>query len=364
MSDPDSQSQILTWDDDALVRQVGRALIDSGLGDEMSLFSPGRPVWSADTVGELYELYNEHLDYGAGTFLDKLRGQIGHGSDEVKLLTAELLTLHALPLFNLKATTKRERIGEILSWMSEPVPLPAEVSAAFEQYSWNGGHGAHSMIWKWLADAASFVRSWWDLPEAERVQALDDPWKWLGADRPFYSGKHKKHGMNLQVIASPAGDILWVSGPLPGSVHDKKAEWIWGVLAELRRRPAWSSWPTRATRAAAHAKSPVQGGRTSRNPRKTPTAPTRNCAHPASAPTPSSRPGASCASSAAAPGAPGSSPRPSTFFRPVRQTQDEKHSVCARKAVTKFASSRWRTDRSGTGRGFPSQNRIAAALRN
>jgi DDE superfamily endonuclease/Helix-turn-helix of DDE superfamily endonuclease len=55
----------------------------------------------------------------------------------------------------------------------------------------------------------------------------------LAADRPFYSGKHKKHGMNLQVIASPRGDILWVSGPLPGSVHDKKAEWIWGVLAEL-----------------------------------------------------------------------------------------------------------------------------------
>jgi hypothetical protein len=55
----------------------------------------------------------------------------------------------------------------------------------------------------------------------------------VAADRPFYSGKHKKHGMNLQVIASPDGDIVWVSGALPGSVHDKKAEWIWGVLAEL-----------------------------------------------------------------------------------------------------------------------------------
>ena len=55
----------------------------------------------------------------------------------------------------------------------------------------------------------------------------------LAADRPFYSGKHKRHGMNLQVIASPRGDVLWVSGALPGSVHDKKAEWIWGVLAEL-----------------------------------------------------------------------------------------------------------------------------------
>ena len=74
MSDPDRQSHIFTWDDDVLVRQVGRALIDSGLGEGMSLFSPGRPVWSADSVGELYELYNEHLDYGSGTFPGCLQG--------------------------------------------------------------------------------------------------------------------------------------------------------------------------------------------------------------------------------------------------------------------------------------------------
>jgi hypothetical protein len=55
----------------------------------------------------------------------------------------------------------------------------------------------------------------------------------VAADRPFYSGKHRRHEMYLQVIASPAGDILWVSGALPGAVHDKKAEWIWGVLAGL-----------------------------------------------------------------------------------------------------------------------------------
>lgn len=55
----------------------------------------------------------------------------------------------------------------------------------------------------------------------------------VARDKPFYSGKHKRHGMNLQVIASPDGEILWVSGVLPGSVHDKKAEWIWGVLDEL-----------------------------------------------------------------------------------------------------------------------------------
>ena len=58
----------------------------------------------------------------------------------------------------------------------------------------------------------------------------------VAADRPFYSGKHKKHGMNLQVIASPHGDIRRVSGALPGSVHDKKAEWVWGVLDELEKQ--------------------------------------------------------------------------------------------------------------------------------
>jgi AcrR family transcriptional regulator len=57
----------------------------------------------------------------------------------------------------------------------------------------------------------------------------------VAADPPFYSGKHKKHGMNLRVIASPNGGILWVSGALPGSVHDKKAEWVWSVLDELEK---------------------------------------------------------------------------------------------------------------------------------
>jgi Helix-turn-helix of DDE superfamily endonuclease/DDE superfamily endonuclease len=58
----------------------------------------------------------------------------------------------------------------------------------------------------------------------------------VAADRPFYSGKHKRHGMNLQVIASPHGDLLWVSGALPGSVHDKRAERI-GGLRKLRCCP-------------------------------------------------------------------------------------------------------------------------------
>jgi dienelactone hydrolase len=55
----------------------------------------------------------------------------------------------------------------------------------------------------------------------------------VAADRPFYSGKHRRHGMNLQVISAPDRELLWVSGPLPGAVHDLTAARIWGIVREL-----------------------------------------------------------------------------------------------------------------------------------
>jgi Helix-turn-helix of DDE superfamily endonuclease/DDE superfamily endonuclease len=37
----------------------------------------------------------------------------------------------------------------------------------------------------------------------------------VAADRPFYSGKHRRHGMNLQVIASPDGTSCGCPGRCP-----------------------------------------------------------------------------------------------------------------------------------------------------
>ncbi len=42
-------------------------------------------------------------------------------------------------------------------------------------------------------------------------------------DRPFYSGKHKRHGMNLQAIADARGNLLWISGAIRGSSRDTAA---------------------------------------------------------------------------------------------------------------------------------------------
>jgi hypothetical protein len=80
----------------------------------------------------------------------------------------------------------------------------------------------------------------------------------VAKDRPSYPGKHRRHGMNLQVIASPKGDILWVSGPLPGAVHDKKAAWTWGILRELEAA-GLVTLADKGYQGAGHALTPYKG---------------------------------------------------------------------------------------------------------
>jgi len=55
------------------------------------------------------------------------------------------------------------------------------------------------------------------------VIAIDRVGMRARADRPYYSGKHKRHGLNVQVLTDPAGRLIWASRALPGSVHDVKA---------------------------------------------------------------------------------------------------------------------------------------------
>jgi hypothetical protein len=52
-------------------------------------------------------------------------------------------------------------------------------------------------------------------------------------DRPHCSGKHKRHGVNVQVIADADGRLVWLSAALPGSVHDLKAVRTHGIITAL-----------------------------------------------------------------------------------------------------------------------------------
>ena len=51
--------------------------------------------------------------------------------------------------------------------------------------------------------------------------------------KPYYSGKHRRHGMNVQVIVDAAGRLVWASAALPGSAHDLTAARTHGIIAAL-----------------------------------------------------------------------------------------------------------------------------------
>ncbi|MCD9196611.1 transposase family protein, partial [Streptomyces albireticuli] len=52
----------------------------------------------------------------------------------------------------------------------------------------------------------------------------------IAADEPYYSQKHKRHGMNVQVVARPDGTPLWFSRALPGRTHDLTAARAHGIV--------------------------------------------------------------------------------------------------------------------------------------
>ncbi|MFI9548001.1 transposase family protein [Streptomyces sp. NPDC052016] len=51
--------------------------------------------------------------------------------------------------------------------------------------------------------------------------------------KPCYSGKHKRHGMNVQVIAEAIGRLVWASPALPGATHDLSAARAHGIIDAL-----------------------------------------------------------------------------------------------------------------------------------
>lgn len=71
----------------------------------------------------------------------------------------------------------------------------------------------------------------------------------IAADRPFYSGKHKKHGMNVQVIADPQGRLMWASPALAGAAHDVRAAREHGIIEALAEAGI-ACWADRGYRGA------------------------------------------------------------------------------------------------------------------
>jgi hypothetical protein len=59
---------------------------------------------------------------------------------------------------------------------------------------------------------------------SQRVHALPEA-------RGWYSGKHKRYGVNIQALTSGDGSLLWVSDALLGATHDLTAARLHQIVA-------------------------------------------------------------------------------------------------------------------------------------
>ena len=153
--------------------------MDRALRDDDSLFTPGRPIWSSQPLGELRERFLDSTDQGQGSFYDKLETQLGGCSPEAYQLMAEALYFHFLIVWSedMRSDTKRDRIERVLNWSGQHIGIPPDLVKALEPGIATIGQARSRYLPFYVGFIIEFADQWKEMNPAERVGVLDDPWK-------------------------------------------------------------------------------------------------------------------------------------------------------------------------------------------
>jgi DDE superfamily endonuclease len=173
-----------------------------------------------------------------------------------------------------RAASARDQAVLVLRWFREDTPVPtlardAGVSTAtgyrylHEGINILAAHAPdlHSVLEAGSAEGWSHVTVDGTLIRTDRCRA---PHPDTGHDL-WFSGKHRAHGGNVQVVCDPEGFPVAVSDVQPGSVHDLAAVRATGFLGALYAAAALLGLPTLADKgyegAGAGIVTPIKGRR-------------------------------------------------------------------------------------------------------
>lgn len=162
--------------DATVVEWTQRCLLADG-----SLTQPDRmTTWSLANLTELNTRFNENPlvgEAGGGTFTGKWREQLAGGSDEVRLLAAEVMLVHFLFVSSVTKAGKLTVIEASLEGTGitlDPSSLPVR---AMGQKIGHPGIGFNTRRDLQIGYLIDFALRFKDLPEDERTNLLSDPWK-------------------------------------------------------------------------------------------------------------------------------------------------------------------------------------------
>ena len=164
---------------DAAGQWKQRCLLDGG-----SLFTDER-LWTRENFEQLRIPFVEKPDEGAGTFDEKLRGQLDPAPVEAKRLCAEIFWVLHLPVISsaVKPATKINRIRKVWEWSGSKFP---DKHWALPDDGLNGvlnpGTAYNLFLWRECRFIVSEMADWFSLPMEKRQSLLKNPWdfaEWL-----------------------------------------------------------------------------------------------------------------------------------------------------------------------------------------
>lgn len=205
-------------------------VLGAGLHGQASPITGGASAWTASAAEEVTDRLA--IDPGEGSFIDRVRVQLGSASDAAKLLAAELVYLvYALPS-DVKGDTKVTRVQALLDLLPGPPQLSSDLVAGLhERGAFRGGMGWNAQVAGHVQWLANFVRQWAGLEPNRQAQALEDAMEfatisrnvspnaapsiepalnylaWPGYHSPVVSSTHRR-----QIRDAFAGDIGGASG--------------------------------------------------------------------------------------------------------------------------------------------------------
>jgi hypothetical protein len=149
--------------------------VDECLTRGGSLFTPGRAIWTAKPIDELYVRFVENPDETKSDFTTKLIGQLGDAPPDVLQLAAEMFYVLLLPQ-RYDGASKRQSIEAILRVSPEPVELPSDLVAALDGGIASYG-AALTQRFNQYVFLCEFAKAWTDGADREqKLTMLESPW--------------------------------------------------------------------------------------------------------------------------------------------------------------------------------------------
>jgi len=151
--------------------------VEVAFRDSDSLFTPGRKIWVAETLDDLYQRFVMHPDESKESFLEKFKKQLSGAPRDTIQLAAEILFVQLITVWRIMGfKTKIKLVKEVLSWSAESIPFPEDIQPALKMglvgdMTFNLRRADH------IAWLIKVMQHWHTRDSVEQKVLLNDPWK-------------------------------------------------------------------------------------------------------------------------------------------------------------------------------------------